>query len=484
MKVTPLVYERGTSDSLIVTTYNLVHPKMTSSIKRYWNIQGNNKLVSYSLDLYYDAEILNGQDPNTLEAYITTDNGETWEKISNPINTKRDIANKKITIGNRDNPITLTGDIILSSGNVANVSSISVAITGRKQVRVGPPNRFTITYWNNNNYPSDKFFMILKTNQGVYFDGMYSKKISTDSVQYIPVDSLVYDNKKDEIILLIQPLGPKEVRSFDLIVKSALGTSFKSLEPITFSVVALWVGGAILEEYISNTVVAGCYEVWRPVGQDESLTDASLKALKNSLNDAVTMENGVKGVAKKAAEEIVKKTGRVALWPAFLTKDIFDCLSNTVRGIKDYVNGNFDKQEKELVKVTSWDPNAKEGPSGYGAEGFISSTATMSYTIFFENKKEATAPAYQIVILDTLEQNYPNPFNPVTRIKFSIPKRTRVELSVYNILGEKVSEIINSEIEAGKYEYEFNAINLSSGVYFYRLKTDDYISVKKMILIK
>lgn len=250
MKVTPLVYERGTSDSLIVTTYNLVHPKMTSSIKRYWNIQGNNKLVSYSLDLYYDAEILNGQDPNTLEAYITTDNGETWEKISNPINTTRDIANKKITIGNGDNPITLTGDIILSSGNVANVSSISVAITGRKQVRVGPPNRFTITYWNNNNYPSDKFFMILKTNQGVYFDGMYSKKISTDSVQYIPVDSLVYDNKKDEIILLIQPLGPKEVRSFDLIVKSALGTSFKSLEPITFSVVALWVGGAILEEYI------------------------------------------------------------------------------------------------------------------------------------------------------------------------------------------------------------------------------------------
>ena len=94
----------------------------------------------------------------------------------------------------------------------------------------------------------------------------------------------------------------------------------------------------------------------------------------------------------------------------------------------------------------------------------------MSYTIFFENKKEATAPAYQIVILDTLEQNYPNPFNPVTRIKFRIPKRTRVELSVYNILGEKVSEIINSEIEAGKYEYEFNAVNLSSGVYFYRLK--------------
>lgn len=405
LKIKPWIYDRATSDSVIITVNSSLHPKMTSSIKRWWNIKGNKNLKAYSVELYYDDNILNGQDPNYLDAYITTDNGNTWKKISNPINTTRDLNNKKITVGNQNNPITLVGDIILSSGNVANLPSISCAISGRKQVRVGPPNRFTISYWNNNNYPTDKFFIQLNTNQGVYIDGILSKKIGTDSIKTIPIDSLDYDNKKDEVLLMVQPLGPKEVRSFDVIVKSALGPTFKTTEPITFTAALLWIGGAIVEEYISNTIVAGCYEVWRPVRNDESLTDASIKAVKNSLKDAVTVENGVKGIAKKGAEEILKKTARVAIWPVSLAKDVFDCLGNTIKGMKDYVNGNFDKQEKELVKVTSWDPNAKEGPSGIGANGFMSSTAPMTYTIFFENKKEATAPAYQIVILDTLDQN-------------------------------------------------------------------------------
>lgn len=141
-----------------------------------------------------------------------------------------------------------------------------------------------------------------------------------------------------------------------------------------------------MEEYVSNTIVAGCYEIWRPVKHDESLTNATIKVVSNSLNDAVTVENGVKGIAKKGAEEIIKKTANVAIWPVSLAKDIFDCLGNTVKGMKDYVNGNFDKQEKELVKVTSWDPNAKEGPTGLGVNGYMASTAPMTYTIFFEDK--------------------------------------------------------------------------------------------------
>lgn len=405
MKAKPKVIDRASSDSLTLTISNSLHPKISSSIKRYWQISGNKKLNSYTIELFYDDDILNGQDPNQLEAFITTDNGVSWKKISNPINTQRDLANKKIVVGNSTTPITYIGDIILSSGNVTNVPSISIAISGRKQVRVGPPNRFTISYWNNNNFSTDKFFLKLNTNQGVYFEGIQTKKIGSDSIKTIPIDSLVYDNKKDEILLLVQPLGPKEARQFDVIVKSALGPTFKTLEPITFTAVALWIGGAILEEYVSNTIVAGCYEMWRPVRHDESLTDASIKVVKNSLNEAVTVENGLTGIAKKGAEELIEKTAKTAVWPVSLAKDVYDCLANTVRGMKDYVNGNFDKQEKELVKVTSWDPNAKEGPTGYGQNGFMSSTAPMTYTIFFENKKEATAAAYQIVILDTLDSN-------------------------------------------------------------------------------
>lgn len=83
-----------------------------------------------------------------------------------------------------------------------------------------------------------------------------------------------------------------------------------------------------------------------------------------------------------------------------------------------------------------------------------------------------------------LKQNYPNPFNPSTTIEFSLPTRTNVELIVYNILGKKVAELANGNYESGNYSIVFDAKNLPSGVYFYQLKTDNFIQVKKMQLIK
>jgi hypothetical protein len=84
----------------------------------------------------------------------------------------------------------------------------------------------------------------------------------------------------------------------------------------------------------------------------------------------------------------------------------------------------------------------------------------------------------------TLEQNFPNPFNPSTTIRFSIPEAGMVNLSVYNLLGEKVEEVMNRDMKAGSYEYTFDASNLSSGVYFYTIKTANYTASKKMILMK
>ncbi|MBK7631523.1 MAG: T9SS type A sorting domain-containing protein [Ignavibacteriales bacterium] len=83
-----------------------------------------------------------------------------------------------------------------------------------------------------------------------------------------------------------------------------------------------------------------------------------------------------------------------------------------------------------------------------------------------------------------LEQNYPNPFNPTTTIKYSVPTSGLVNLSIFNVLGEKVTDLINKEVEAGSYELNFNASNLSSGVYFYKLEAGSFTSIKKMMLIK
>ena len=84
----------------------------------------------------------------------------------------------------------------------------------------------------------------------------------------------------------------------------------------------------------------------------------------------------------------------------------------------------------------------------------------------------------------TLEQNYPNPFNPTTTITFNIPENGLVSVYVYNLIGEKVSTLINSNLEAGKYTITFDASKLPSGIYFYKLETSNFISTRKMMLLK
>jgi hypothetical protein len=88
-----------------------------------------------------------------------------------------------------------------------------------------------------------------------------------------------------------------------------------------------------------------------------------------------------------------------------------------------------------------------------------------------------------------LKQNYPNPFNPATEISFDLPHRCRVELAVYNVLGQKIMTLEEGEVDAGTYTVTWNGkdargLAVSSGVYFYRFATEEYTEVKKMLMIK
>jgi hypothetical protein len=85
----------------------------------------------------------------------------------------------------------------------------------------------------------------------------------------------------------------------------------------------------------------------------------------------------------------------------------------------------------------------------------------------------------------SLRQNYPNPFNPSTQITFSVPEAQGVTLDVYNMLGQHVATLANNEmVSAGSHAYNFDASQLSSGVYLYKLSTANQSVVKKMTLIK
>ena len=83
-----------------------------------------------------------------------------------------------------------------------------------------------------------------------------------------------------------------------------------------------------------------------------------------------------------------------------------------------------------------------------------------------------------------LYQNYPNPFNPITNIKFDIPKTAKINLIVYNLLGEKIATLLDEDKEAGFYEVKFDASSFSSGIYICKLTAGDFVQTKKMTVMK
>ena len=132
-------------------------------------------------------------------------------------------------------------------------------------------------------------------------------------------------------------------------------------------------------------------------------------------------------------------------------------------------NGNFSYTTNlniEAIAVTATD-----------FEGNTSNFARLNIVTDVEDEQ-------QIPNVFSLNQNYPNPFNPSTTISFSIPKEEFISLNIYNSLGEEVVEILNETKQAGNYEINFNAAELSSGIYFYKIQAGSFIQTKKMTLLK
>ena len=102
-------------------------------------------------------------------------------------------------------------------------------------------------------------------------------------------------------------------------------------------------------------------------------------------------------------------------------------------------------------------------------------------------KRFVTSVANEKVIAEPkflLSQNYPNPFNPSTTISYEIPKAGFVWLKLYDVLGREVATLVNEEKIAAKYDIEFKANILASGVYFYQLRAGEFVQTKKMVLLR
>ena len=156
---------------------------------------------------------------------------------------------------------------------------------------------------------------------------------------------------------------------------------------------------------------------------------------------------------------------------------------NSVRRFYSYIDLNYiENAFCELWFENNWvsgdDVILVEYPNGYTI-GFITHILTVYYNVTGVNENTNYNPQ-----IFRLEQNYPNPFNPSTMIRYEIPERSFVTLKVFDVLGNLIATVVNEELPVGSYEVKFNAANLPSAVYFYRLQTDSFVSSKKMLLLK
>ena len=176
---------------------------------------------------------------------------------------------------------------------------------------------------------------------------------------------------------------------------------------------------------------------------------------------------------------------------------------------------NVDDRNVKLAWTTvtetnnlGFDIERKVGNGEFGNIGFVSGngTSTESHSYIFKDKNvKAGKYSYRLKQIDydgdfeysnevslgvvapfkfALDQNFPNPFNPGTSIQYAVSSRQYVTLKVYDILGNEVATLVNKEKPPGKYEIEFDASSLPSGIYFYQLKAGSFVETRKMILLK
>ncbi len=205
-------------------------------------------------------------------------------------------------------------------------------------------------------------------------------------------------------------------------------------------------------------------------------------------SDTTSFGEGILNIVKSVTHNKVDGWGKVKI-PA----GEYDCLrireerSDTVKTVfldQEIVIGGassinylwLGKENTLLVSIESQDDETD--PNFTNAAG-MSRLKSNSGANAIDLSHTITSPAqYQ------LDQNYPNPFNPTTKISFSLPESQHVKLSIFNSLGQQVRTILDESRNAGVHEVEFNAVDMPSGTYFYKIEAGSYNYVRKMLLIK
>lgn len=161
----------------------------------------------------------------------------------------------------------------------------------------------------------------------------------------------------------------------------------------------------------------------------------------------------------------------------------------------DSVNGWITSNTSEILRTTNGgtsfsNSNTSLYQSLYSVYAYSSQFAWIAsdsgtvYSTYNGNTIGINSYNSEVPVLYNLFQNYPNPFNPTTKITFALPFKSFITLKVYDLLGREIETLVNTSLNVGKYDVVFNASNLASGVYFYRIESERFSETKKMIVLK
>jgi serine protease AprX len=293
---------------------------------------------------------------------------------------------------------------------------------------------------------------------------------------------------------------------------SGSGTSFSC--PLTSGVCALMLSAnknltplqviGILKKFASNTNSPNNQMGWGII--DASLAVDSARKLDNSLpviqhtqpftntsnNGVITMKARItdNGIIRNWTNEAPrlyfrKSTDNGVSWTSYTAANYsaqnLDTFSFQITGSVNGTRVEYYFAAQDIALPTPKMATLPAGGSGVNPPGSTAPATRFTFTVGTVGINPVSS---EIPEKFGLYNNYPNPFNPLTKIKFDIAKLTNTKLVVFDITGREVETLLNEAVNAGKYEISFDASTLSSGVYFYKLVTNEFTETRKMLLIK
>ena len=406
----------------VKTVNNQAYPGLSGTTKRWWRIQTPDKYIDlqYTIKFFYDETQLNGQKEEDLNVFRTTDGGATWKVVSVGEFAEHNMEENYFSIGSLsklESMLTEFGDFVIGTGNVSVPLErpIEINLIGRSDVRLGAPNPFTVTIDNITNKQTDSYILAIDVDDEIVFD--YFEFYSNDGIVKVPFDSMGL-KADDTALLFIPSLNPNETVKFDFVVHGvAPGT--KGTLSAGGAIILGAIGKNLRNDAIEDVVVD---YVSDKIGLDEKEQAEYARGLGLTVQQIKLQkqEEGIgaftlKSVIKTGVEKVANTNPLSAV--AFKVGSAVETVSKVAPSLRQRLFHWFYKEtglygveeskvvagkSKKVTMVISCDPNEKSGPSGYGEENYLRRAGTFLYNIAFENKKEATAPAYKIEIVDTL----------------------------------------------------------------------------------